>query len=756
LNREFYGRGGGRVNSASYHRALVRERRMAAGSGKTSLARRLARALARVGLDPEPAFQRLRELLLRPARHELGDQRRELDSQRSELDSQRRALGNQLGELEALRQQLHEARSELRRALDEAHASHSRSLALQAGELARVASQSAQGEAQLPALHQQADSHARRLGLLERLLPAPVPPRLPAPAPRVSIVMPTRDRAACIAEAIASVQAQQYENWELFVIDDGSRDATRAVVEPFLADARVHYHAIAPSGPSAARNAALREARGEFIAYLDSDNLWYPGFLQAAVAALAANPQAGLLYGVLATEAHGSELQLQLEPFDRARLERVNYIDLNVVLHRRALYDALGGFDETLARAVDWDLLLRYSAQAPVLALPVLAARYRVRDARRITDTVPLGPSWLRIRQRQLPAEADAPRPRVLYALWHYPQLSETYVEGEIRCLRRAGVHIAVWRETGAASPFQPDVPVFDGDLAEAVRRFQPDLVHVHWQSFALGRREALARLGLPVTVRLHGFDTDPAGLRELLAQPWLHRVYAYPRQLALLAAPDPRVVAIAAAFDTSLFHPATGKDTRLVLRASACLPSKDLGLFFETARRVPTHRFVFCGVTCNEWEHYPAELRRMAQAMGSPVELRFDVAREALAALMEDAGIYLHTIRPPEAEHGAPIGMPISIAEAMATGAYTLVRELPELRDYVAGAGECYRDAAHAAALIAASARWSEEEWLRRRVRASDQAFLNHADEFVLRPMLEDWRALAASRPAAVGAKAG
>jgi glycosyltransferase involved in cell wall biosynthesis len=136
-----------------------------------------------------------------------------------------------------------------------------------------------------------------------------------------------------------------------------------------------------------------------------------------------------------------------------------------------------------------------------------------------------------------------------------------------------------------------------------------------------------------------------------------------------------------------------------------------------------------------------------MAAEMGSPVELRFDLPREDMATLMARAGIYLHTIHPPEATHGAPIGMPISIAEAMATGAYVLVRELPELVDYVGEAGAVYRDAAQAAEIIAATTQWSDSEWRRRRVRASDFAFVNYADEVVFRPILEDWQALARQR---------
>jgi glycosyltransferase involved in cell wall biosynthesis len=226
--------------------------------------------------------------------------------------------------------------------------------------------------------------------------------------------------------------------------------------------------------------------------------------------------------------------------------------------------------------------------------------------------------------------------------------------------------------------------------------------------------------------------------------------VYAYPMQLGLLAAPDARVCAVPSAFDTSYFEPATLKDPKLVLRAGSCLPSKDIALFFELAKRLPSHRFVFCGVTCNEFEHYPEELRRIAAEMQSPVELRFDVPRADMATLIGRAGIYLHTIHPPGVPFGAPIGMPISIAEAMATGAYVLVRDLPELVDYVGDAGAAYADIDDAARLIEASTHWSEDEWRARRVRASDRGFLGHADELVLRPILDDWCELARRHDAA------
>jgi glycosyltransferase involved in cell wall biosynthesis len=686
---------------------------------RSSFLRRLA------SFGPLGLSRRARDLLLRPARHELEDARREAVI---------RAEGLQ-GELATLRQELAALRE-----------------AVVAGEERGREESRRQVEAALAAPRHALLAQSGRLRLLEELTvlaqAAALPLDIPEP-PLVSIVMPTWNRAACLGDAIRSVVAQSWPHWELLVVDDGSEDGTAQLLAGFT-DPRIRCMRIGHAGPSAARNHALRQARGELVAYLDSDNAWFPGFLAGAVAAFAADPALELGYGVLATESHGGEgLQLLAESFDRDRLEQANYIDLNAVVHRRALFQSLGGFDESLPRLIDWDLVLRYTAQRPARALPVLAARYRVRDEQRITDTVPAGPAWLAIRRR-LDARPPPPRPpRALYVLWHYPQLSETYVEGEIRCLRRMGAEVAVWHEIHAVSPYVPQVPMHSGDLAALVREYRPDVVHVHWLGYALGQGPQLAALGVPVTVRMHGFDVRAEPFRQLLAAPWLHRVYAFPRQLALLDAPNPRVRAVPAAFDTSYFGPVAQKDPRLVVRAGACLPSKDIPLFFELARRLPSHRFVFAGVTVNEFEDFPAELRRIAKEMDSPVELRFDLPREEVAALIGSAGIYLHTIRPPGAEHGAPIGMPISIAEAMATGAWTLVRDEPELAAYVGDAGATYRDIDEAETRVRASMAWDAEDWRRRRVRACDFAFTHYADEVVFGPVFRDWCALAAQADA-------
>src|SRR6056297_2675115 len=110
-----------------------------------------------------------------------------------------------------------------------------------------------------------------------------------ADRPLVSIVMPSWNRAFTIAEAIQSVIEQSYDNWELLVCDDASEDRTADVVRGFD-DPRIRYMKFLKSNGAGARNNGLRFARGEVIAYLDSDNLWHPLFLDRMLRALEAQP----------------------------------------------------------------------------------------------------------------------------------------------------------------------------------------------------------------------------------------------------------------------------------------------------------------------------------------------------------------------------------------------------------------------------------------------------------------------------------
>ncbi|MBE9187208.1 glycosyltransferase [Microcoleus sp. LEGE 07076] len=198
--------------------------------------------------------------------------------------------------------------------------------------------------------------------------------------PVVSIIMPTYNRSYIIAEGIQSIIEQTYENWELFVCDDGSTDNTRAIVEQFQ-DPRIHYLQLKKANGSVARNVGVRFSQGKYISYLDSDNLWHPQYLWICIQTLEKQPHSMCCYtGYLDTEFNLARLELKklcYKPFDYYQLLDRNFIDLNSFVHRRSLYEWIGGFDESLVRLQDWDLILRYTLLFPPLMIKNYLVFYR-------------------------------------------------------------------------------------------------------------------------------------------------------------------------------------------------------------------------------------------------------------------------------------------------------------------------------------------------------------------------------------------
>lgn len=203
--------------------------------------------------------------------------------------------------------------------------------------------------------------------------------------PLVSVILPTHNRSALLARAINSVCAQVYPNWEIIVANDGSTDDTAAVMEQFrdkLGDDRLRALKISHGGVCAARNAALARARGEFIAYLDDDNVMHPLWLKAVVWAFAQRPDTDVLYGGIIVDDLrrlnrldcGDLPAYYLHPFDRQRLMQYNLADIGQIAHRGGLPAA--SFDESLKEMGDWDLLLRLTRDKPPLVVPALACFY--------------------------------------------------------------------------------------------------------------------------------------------------------------------------------------------------------------------------------------------------------------------------------------------------------------------------------------------------------------------------------------------
>jgi len=189
-----------------------------------------------------------------------------------------------------------------------------------------------------------------------------------ATVPLVSIILPTYNRAQTIGRSVKSVLTQTYSDFELIIVDDGSTDSTSEVVKSFR-DSRIHYMQTDRNGGAAlARNLGLRASRGEFIAFQDSDDEWFPDKLKRQVDILSsAPPTVAFVYSdMIRVLLSGEETYFKSptvrrgELLDTKGLEyQVHGIGLVTVMLRRACLDEVGYFDEGFPRFIDLDLFIR-------------------------------------------------------------------------------------------------------------------------------------------------------------------------------------------------------------------------------------------------------------------------------------------------------------------------------------------------------------------------------------------------------------
>ncbi len=185
--------------------------------------------------------------------------------------------------------------------------------------------------------------------------------------PLVSVVIATYNMGKYVAAAIESVLAQTYSNVELLVVDDGSSDDTREVVQRFLSDPRVRYLAQKNSGQTVAKNVGIRASTGKYVGFCDADDRWMPHKLARQVPVLEARESVGVVYSKVSyiVEPPAPPVEEPKVPCPSGRVTEdlylINFIPFGTALVRREALEQAGSFNETYRMGIDWDLWLRMS-----------------------------------------------------------------------------------------------------------------------------------------------------------------------------------------------------------------------------------------------------------------------------------------------------------------------------------------------------------------------------------------------------------
>jgi hypothetical protein len=203
--------------------------------------------------------------------------------------------------------------------------------------------------------------------------------------PDVSVIIPTYNRSALLAQAVRSVLAQTYDDFEIVVVDDGSTDDTRSVIESF-GDPRIVYVWQENQQRCAARNNGISQARGRYVGFLDSDDVWFPDKLQKQIEAFGKYPQVGVVYCNHVRIAGDNTFPNPVEFLRTAddevgnvhkELLVLDIVQMGTPVVKKELLDKVGGFDTSLPHAEDWDMWIRLSAHADFcrVGLPLMAYR---------------------------------------------------------------------------------------------------------------------------------------------------------------------------------------------------------------------------------------------------------------------------------------------------------------------------------------------------------------------------------------------
>ncbi len=265
--------------------------------------------------------------------------------------------------------------------------------------------------------------------------------------PLVSIVVPSYNQGKFIAETLTSILNQNYRPIEILVLDGGSTDETISVLESYGNCPELKWWSEPDNGVTDAVNKGLAKVSGEILAIQSSDDVYLPGAVGAAVAAMADHPEAAIVYGDVEYIDEDSLTvgKDNLSPFELKRyLGRFTYIPQASAFFRAVMSREVGGWRQEVSYAADADYWLRIAVRHPVVKIDRMMARYRYHPAQRDTQRSRIARDWERAVRELLAANTlendmqSFARMGIYLARYHYTPESDWVMR--TRHLYRAAV----------------------------------------------------------------------------------------------------------------------------------------------------------------------------------------------------------------------------------------------------------------------------------------------------------------------------
>ncbi len=342
--------------------------------------------------------------------------------------------------------------------------------------------------------------------------------------PLVSVVMPSWNRRHCIQDAISSVLGQRYQNWELIISDDGSEDGTVEFINENYKEQILSGHIKLieneHKGVCATRNSGLGSAKGDLIAYLDSDNQWRDYYLLIMVSAFIQSDELNCAYSALQSfDRNKNEKRVRSDKYDRKRLLTSNFIDLNVFVHRSDLLGLHGGFDEKLTRLVDWEFIIRCTKYNQPAYLPFVGVDYYLDhdSLKNITTTVSLDDNKSKVYKKHFSERIKygLDKLRMAYILWDFPALSQTFVMNELRYLVENGFDVNVYYSINPDKTAELDFSLkafrvsSEQELNSLLVKHERNYCHSHFAYPAVTKLTwpVCEKIGIPFTFMPHAVD---------------------------------------------------------------------------------------------------------------------------------------------------------------------------------------------------------------------------------------------------------